>query len=237
MNTNKRQYDLVCSLGGNCAAAFQLKYRDMRAFSLPFDWCYIENEKPVEYLCEGFADGFKNLALKENMKRLPGTANHAVIYQDTYSGYVFPNHFKTDEEKEYDLFYKKLCRRTERLINKIKNARKVLFILSTTFGADITCLEKLNECLTKLYPNVHFDFEAVSFACPRDEEQTIGNIHFRRCFRQQNLYDFHRTNYEWAFLDQILLSEKSHNKIPLLSIKAFGKKFRLNLEIQRRDDE
>ena len=43
MTTDKVSYDLVCSLGGNCAAAFQLGFRGLRVFSLPFDWGYIEN--------------------------------------------------------------------------------------------------------------------------------------------------------------------------------------------------
>ena len=237
MNTDKRHYDLVCSLGGNCAAAFQLKYRDMRYFSLPFDWVYIENEKPIAYLCEGFADGFKNLALKENLKRIEKSKEHTVIYQDTYSGYYFPNHFKENVEKEYTDFSKKLRRRIDRLIGKIKSARNVLFILSVTFSFNVACLEKLSKCLKELYPDVRFDFEFLSLGCPPEEEDTVGNIHIRRCIRQQNLYDFYKTNYEWAFLDQIILPSKSHNKIPLLSIKAFGKRFRLNFEIRRNKDE
>ncbi len=237
MSTAKRHYDLVCSLGGNCATAFQLRYRGMRSFSLPFDWTYIENEKPMEYLSEGFADGFKNLALKENLKRVEGNEAHAVIYQDTYSGYFFPNHFKEDAEKEYHAFYQKLCRRTERLLAKIKSARKVLFILSASFPVDVGCLEKLNKKLTELYPEVGFDFEIISFGCPSEEEKTVSNIHLKRCVRQQNLYDFYKTNFEWVFLDYIALPSKSHNKIPLLSIKAFGKRFRLNFEIKRNNDE
>lgn len=237
MNTDKRQYDLICSLGGNCAAAFQLKYRDMRSFSLPFDWVYIEDAKPITYLCEGFADGFKNLALKENLKRIEGNESHSVIYQDSYSGYFFPNHFKEDTEKEYEAFDKKLRRRTARLIEKIKSAKKVLFILSVSFPLDISCLEELNKCLAELYPNVRFDFEAVSLACPLEEDETLGNIHLKRCVRQQNLYDFYKTNFEWAFLDQIVTTHKSHSKIILFSIKMFKRRFRLNVEIRRNNDE
>ena len=236
MNTDKRRYDLICSLGGNCAAAFQLKYRDMRCFSLPFDWVYIKDEKPLEYLCEGFADGFKNLVLKENLKRVKGSNDHPVIYQDTYSGYFFPNHFKEDAEKEYDSFYKKMRRRVDRLITKIKSARNVLFILSAFFPSDVSCVERLSNRLKELYPDVHFDFEVIFFDCPQEEEKTIGNIHLRRCTRQQNLYDFYKTNYEWAFLDQIIPSGKRRNKFPLLSIKAFGRRFRLNFEIRRNYD-
>lgn len=234
MNTDDvRTYNLIVSLGGNCAAAFQLRYRNMRLFSLPFDWVYIEDEKPVEYLCEGFTNDFKNLALKENLKRVEGNEAHSVIYQDMYSGYFFPNHFRENAEKEYNVFNQKLRRRINRLLQKIRSAHKVLFILSTAFPFDTASLKKLSSCLTGLYPNVHFDFEVVSFGCLREEEKTDGNIHLKHYIRQQNLYDFYKTNFEWAFLDQIKLSTKSRDKITLLSIKAFGKRFRLNFEIRR----
>lgn len=237
MGADKQQYDLVCSLGGNCAAAFQLQYRKMRSFSLPFDWCYVENEKPLEYLVEGFADGFKNLALKENLKRVDGTKDHPVIYQDGYSGYFFPNHFKEDAEKEYVDFYKKLRRRVERLIGKISNAHRVLFVFSTPIPFDVSLFERLNEKLLQLYPAVHFDFKLISFGCPAEEELTVGNITLNRCVRQQNFYDFYKTNYEWAFLDNIALPSKSHEQVTLLSIKAFGKRFRLNFEIRRNNQD
>ncbi|MBO4520194.1 MAG: hypothetical protein J5787_03205 [Alphaproteobacteria bacterium] len=237
MSADKQQYDLVCSLGGNCAAAFQLQCRGKRLFSLPFDWCYVENERPLEYLPEGFADGFKNLALKENLKRVDGNKDHPVIYQDCYSGYFFPNHFKEDAEKEYDGFYKKLRRRTERLLDKIRNARRVLFIFSALIPFDVSRFERLSEKLSQLYPAVHFDFKLISFGCPAEEELTVGNITLSRCVRQQNFYDFYKTNYEWAFLDNVALPSKSHEQITLLSVRAFGKRFRLNFEIKRNDQD
>lgn len=237
MNTDKQKYDMICSLGGNCAVAFQLKYRGMRYFSLPFDWVYIENEKPLDYLCEGFMDGFKNLALKENLVRVKGNDAHPVIYQDVYSGYFFPNHFKVDVEHEYDAFNIKLHRRVGRLINGIKSAKNVLFILSTIFPIGDDCLKKLNETLIRLYPDVHFDFEVLSFGCDRETETVNGPVRLRRFIRQQNLYDFYKTNFEWAFLDDICMYQRKRNTFTLLSIKAFGRRFRLNFEIKRSGDD
>ncbi len=237
MNTDKQKYDMICSLGGNCAVAFQLKYRGMRYFSLPFDWVYIENEKPLDYLCEGFMDGFKKLALKENLVRVKGNNAHPVIYQDAYSGYFFPNHFKVDAEHEYDAFNIKLHRRISRLINGIKSAKNVLFILSTIFPVGDDCLKKLNETLIRLYPDVHFGFEVLSFGCDRETENVDGPVRLRRFIRQQNLYDFYKTIYVWAFLDDICMSQRKRNTFTLLSIKAFGRRFRLNFEIKRSGDD
>ena len=45
----KQEYDLIVSLGGNCMVANNLRYRNMRPFSLPFDWVYMIDEKPLKY--------------------------------------------------------------------------------------------------------------------------------------------------------------------------------------------
>lgn len=39
------QYDLIVSLGGNCMVANNLRYRNMLAFSIPFDWGYMQDKK------------------------------------------------------------------------------------------------------------------------------------------------------------------------------------------------
>lgn len=68
MNGNKRQYDLICSLGGNCAAAHNLQYKGLRPFSLPFDWVYMLNEEPLYKLADCFKDDFSRFFLQENLK-------------------------------------------------------------------------------------------------------------------------------------------------------------------------
>ncbi|MCR5839069.1 MAG: papain-like cysteine peptidase, partial [Kiritimatiellae bacterium] len=45
-----RVYDLIFSLGGNCAAAHNLKIRRLRPYSLPFDWTYMVDERPIAWL-------------------------------------------------------------------------------------------------------------------------------------------------------------------------------------------
>ena len=60
-------YDAIISLGGNCGAASQLRMRGLRPYPLPFDWTYMTGPETIEWLCEGFADGFKDFCLKENL--------------------------------------------------------------------------------------------------------------------------------------------------------------------------
>lgn len=114
-------YNMVFSLGGNCSAAVQLRERNMRFFSLPFDWVYLEETKAVEFLAEDFSNRFKNLAQKENLVKYTKNKNHPICYFDTYSRFFFLiilNHglkmmilirfFMKLSKKEYSGFIRKL---------------------------------------------------------------------------------------------------------------------------------
>ena len=59
MSSNK-EYDLICSLGGNCAAAHNLRIRNLRTVAYPFDWTYFKSDSAVYKLADNFVDGFKN---------------------------------------------------------------------------------------------------------------------------------------------------------------------------------
>lgn len=248
MAGTKKEYDLICSLGGNCAAAHNLQCRNMRKYSLPFDWCFAKNERAIEYLSEGFKDNFKNFALKENFEEITedgyaGVHDKKVPYSDKYSGYYFLNHFNTsiNEKGCYENFYTKLRRRINRLQEKIKNGKKILFILSTTNEFNTDCIQKLQATLKTIYPNKQFDFVVISFSCSQDETYNINeNITVYKYKRAQNEYDFIKTNFEWAFLDNIRLSTRNSEQFSLklrnktLCIYLFTRMstlFRINLYV------
>ncbi len=141
MDTNKEKFDFVCSLGGNCMAASQLRQRGLRTFSLPFDWLYIKDEQTLYKLAECFKNNFKTFMLKENMRpvsqqEFPNNGHpDRIFYQDMMSGYYFLNHFdkELDVDNEYEKVSKKIKRRIERLNRLIKKSNRILFLLSSTF--------------------------------------------------------------------------------------------------------
>ncbi len=214
MNTDKRKYDLICSLGGNCSVAAQLRLRKLRLFSLPFDWVYFENERAIDYLTEGFSDHFQNLALRENLSKV-STKEHPVTYYDAYSGYFFPNHFKQflDEKDTYQNFYETLRRRIDRLYQKINESKKVCFILATAVPISSDKINKLQDKLRCLFNETQFDIYVVKFNAGENSERNVGNILFKNISRNFNLYDFTRTNFEWAFLDTFSVIGDAHPKI------------------------
>jgi len=239
MSGNKRTYDLVCSLGGNCAAAHNLLYRGMRHFSLPFDWLYILDDKPIYKLIDAFETDFAKFCLKENLIPLPEGINNAhndmVQYYDTYSEYRFVNHFKkTIEDGGYEPVKQKIDRRISRLYKYINKYNKFLFILSTSFELNSKPLHELKKCLEKKWPGKIFEFEMIQFNCNDNTIYTEDCITIRKYKRALNSYDFDVTNFEWAFLDDIKLNNKPKQQTKLCSISLGKYKIKLLLENKKR---
>ncbi len=207
----KKKYDLICSLGGNCSAANNLKFRKLRTFSLPFDWTYILNDKPIYKLVEGLKDNFENFFKKENLEELKGeeyNPNHRehLQYKDNFTGYYYVNHFLKDFEKEYDIVYKTQKKRFARFIQAIEKSKKCLFILSTSFYIKEDSLLELLNYLKEAYPKKEFNIVLISFNCEKDENIKTDNLEIRRYRRNWNLYDFNKTNFEWNFLDDVKIN-------------------------------
>lgn len=114
-------------------------------------------------------------------------------------------------EDEYMIFKTKQNRRIERLCEEIKKGTKILFLLSTNFEVNADCIANLKTALEKKYSDKIFDFIVIAFNCSKDSTIKNHSITIMKYKRAMNLYDFHYTNYEWAFLDNISLN-KGHQK-------------------------
>lgn len=213
-----KEYDFICSLGGNCSVAHNLLYRKLRKFSLPFDWTYFLDSKAIYNLADSFAIKFSNQLKKENLKELPKNAMHPdkIQYEDMATNIIWPNHFeyKKDANKNFIDVKSKINRRFQRLLACINDANKILFIFATTFELDLQPLLYLYEKLKFLYPDKEIDIRVLSFNCEQDETIMGADDHITLCCykRDKNLYDFIITNIEWSFLDEIKLS-KNFKKI------------------------
>lgn len=228
----KHHYDLVVSLGANCSAAHNLRFRNMRPYSLPLDWVYIEDDQPIKWLVGAFKNKFMDFFQYENMKKMPATNEHAIIYKDTVSGYLFPNHFtKTiQNETDFNVVAKKMKRRVERLFNKIDCAKNILFILASAKPLDTNNILSLQKQFKTLYPTKQIDFEVLMFDAKENTDTTKNHIHIRTFERALNDYDFSKTNFEWAFLDEIDISDKPRkNTLKILSWKMFKRKYKMEI--------
>ena len=213
-----RDYDLVISLGGNCATAANLQRRKLRPFSLPFDWVYFVDEVAIVNLASGIKDHFSQMMQKENLVEvLPGHPEYAglhpgyIRYIDKGSGYRFANHFREriSCEGEYDRAYCLWRKRVERLFRVLASKQRFLLVLATTVPIRECVARALQMSFREAFPGKVFDLELLLFCC---DEDTICDLRdglvVHRSKRDFNDYDYHQTNYEWHFLDDVRVSIK-----------------------------
>lgn len=227
MSNTIEKYDLVCSLGGNCAAAHNIQYKKLRIYALPFDWTYFTTEEAVYKLADGFMNNFKEYALKENFKELPINRAHAdkIQYEDNYGKIIWANHFLYEEDRElgYQRVKEILDRRFKRLIRLIKKSKKILFLFSVSFSIKPDSFIHLASVLNKLYPHIHIKIHVLSFNA-NDNSQYIyiyENVAIKVCYYQRTLtdQDFLTTNEEWNFLDNIKITKMVFYTIKQKSLK------------------
>ncbi len=218
--------------GGGCAAAHNLRYRNLRFCALPFDWTYFTNDEAIYILANNFKNGFKNYMLKENLKELPQNLSHKdkIQYEDTFAKLIWANHFSmpiNSENDSYDVIKAKFDRRFKRLINLIQDSNRICFLFSTNYPVRFDSINYLYNELTNLYPSKFFKIKVLSFNSEKNEIITNENIELCRYTRDLNYYDYTKTNYEWAFLDDIKLSKLSKKIRNKIKFEAFGYRFKL----------
>ena len=102
----QNKYDLICSLGGSCAAAHNLRIRGLRNAAYPFDWTYFTSDEAIYQLAEGFKNKFEKYMLKENLVELPVNPSHPdkIQLEDSWGKIIWANQFiyDSDFDKTYD---------------------------------------------------------------------------------------------------------------------------------------
>ena len=221
MSSNTK-FDLVVSLGGNCAAAHQLLYKNFRTAAYPFDWTYFTSDEAVYQLAKGFKEEFKNYALKENFEELPVNPSHPdrIQYKDKYGKIIWANHFNYGKD-DYNEVKEKLTRRFERLINSIKKAHRIIFVFSVSFKIEPDAFFVLLDTLDELYPDKHIEIKVVSFNADKNYKYKNNNIEIFYYKRQMNDSDYGSTNKEWDFLDKINYRVRMVDRIKKELIKRF----------------
>lgn len=215
----KTRYDMIASLGGNCSAAIQLKNRGLRREAYPLDWVYMESEKSVAYLARGFENGFSDLALRENLRLFTdglktGVARYS--YRDVHTGFCFIHQFDelVDDVAAYERQIAVVRRRTERFLNRVRESKRVLFILAVRFAFDPGLVVDLKSKLRRLFPGTEFDIHVKEFnaklssplALAESWPAELGFSGGERFAHDAFPYSFDYAGREWAFLDEVELN-------------------------------
>lgn len=232
----KKKYDLIFSLGGSCAAAYQLKVRNMRVASLPFDWLFCVDNSALINLIKCFEEDFQGWFLKENLKELKDEEKgESPLYQykDIATGYRFIHDFHKalDENGEYEKNKSKYARRIGRLYKYLDKAQKICLLFDSNFKSDIDLFRRLQKVLEEKFGKKDLiDFVICEFESDKCENIIEDNISVYRYLHKKDYYMYSTKTFEFKFLDDMCLSSKLNSIFSnFLLVKKIKKGFSLNI--------
>lgn len=211
----KAEYDLVVSLGGSCAAAGQLLAREMRKFSLPFDYLYSYSVRPLESLARQFKTDFSRWLLPENVrecpvdKMRPGASEYQ--YFDEETGYLFAHQFLRHADADHiNEVRQRSLRDIRKLCEKMSMARSVALCFDADFDGDVesAILTLRESLLEKFGADKRVDcyiwrFNAKRFGVERRENLTVWSFTHPRhpyVFSTVPIYEFSEMD-GWSVTD------------------------------------
>ena len=211
------KYDLICSLGGCCAPAMQIRQRNLQEKTLPFDWLFHVDDNQFKALSDAFRTDFKEWLQKENMEELFGVergTSENYQYKDNLTGFRYIHDFKKpiDDTEHFSIVRKKYKKRFERFLELVESAETILFVSDAgKWNPNFQNVIQFKNGLLERWPDKKIDITITIFNAIKNESVTRDGVTFLYFIRPWNEYDFSftRTNYEWHFLDEIELSSNS----------------------------
>ena len=137
-------YDYIFSLGPNCVTAVQLKRCGLRKESGPFDWMFTDHTSGLSRVIQNEFDGYMNL---QNL-RVEGHDYYRMNYlvKDNRYGLVSAHDFDLKLNPDgilltYPQVIEKIRRRSQRLMERMKSSRRILFVRAATPLQEVIGLE------------------------------------------------------------------------------------------------
>lgn len=214
MKLKQKHYDLIVSLGGNCSAAGQLKHRGLRRCSLPLDWTWMADDKPVRMLPSLLESRFANFLQWENIchGEKPRKEIGKLVFDvtDMYSGFSFTHHFygKRFDRALFNKGRQTIQRRIDRLYKELDKPATVLFVLETAFGYEDRLADDIFATLEKTFPECDIYFVVMEFSADECSEAWSHNdrMVISKYHRPLNVvYDNQFTGHEWCWMDSLTM--------------------------------
>lgn len=162
IKTKVKIYDLIISIGEACSCTQCLRLFKLQDFSYPFDWLWGSTfTKRIDIISSQFENFINKEDLVFSHPEKPISCN---AYKNISNGLVFNHDFP--QNVAFDIAYKevraKYDRRIKRLLEKINNSQKVLFVYmelptaQNTLGLN-NILINSQEKLAKAFPKTKCD--------------------------------------------------------------------------------
>ena len=126
---NTKKYDIIYSLGSNCACALYLNKNNLRATSGPFDWIDgITFKDRINFILNDFNDWLNPNNLKKNTPKDDHLKHER--YVDSKYNCIFPHDFTLNEtlKSSYPKVKEKYLRRINRFYNNLTTKNNILLI-------------------------------------------------------------------------------------------------------------
>ncbi len=160
----QKKYDIIYSIGRDCACATYMKKAKLRSCSGPFDWLTNADCKARFDL---MLDNFEGFLEKQYLKLMPKPTQFPAdknndYYENTKTGLYFWHDFPAD--KSFDVAYpevkQKYERRIKRFYQNIKNKNRILLIWFSHIHntPDDIVLDLCNKFCKKMNKNINFLF-------------------------------------------------------------------------------
>lgn len=164
-----QKFDLVISLGEDCACTSYLRRFNLQDYSFPFDWL---TKATFETRINLLVNDFNNFLNRENLVLMQKPVNVNVdnkhdYYQDTVLDFYFYHDFNsnTNFEKEFLDVKNKYARRIERLYNAIESSENILFVWwSRDKHQDVTIINNSYKKLNDKFKNKKIHLLIIEFS-------------------------------------------------------------------------
>lgn len=138
----RNNFDLIVSLGKDCACSWYLRKFNLQIESYPLDWL---THATFDCRVKMLVNNFESFLQKSNIKLLeksplePSHDDGHDYYEDTLTGFYFYHDFPAfeDFDKSFDTVKARYTRRINRLYERIDESYKILFVFYGR-GEDLT---------------------------------------------------------------------------------------------------
>lgn len=190
----RQKYDIVYSMGHDCACAMYMKSAHLRLCSGPFDWlAHSPFEKRIDLIINDFQD-FLNRDYLEPLEKRPDRPNdeNCDYYANTKTEVFFYHDFPIGVplDESYPAVLEKYNRRIKRFYDNINKSKRVLIIYFSQFTTtpDDVVLDAANRVCKKFGKQI--DFLIIEHA------ENVMPVVKRQIAKNVTRYSFHIQQYD-----------------------------------------
>lgn len=175
-----RKFDLIISIGEDCACSSYLRRFNLQDYTYPFDWL---TKASFDTRMNLLLNDFDSFLIKENIKYLekPKNANvdsNCDYYQDVKNDIYFYHDFRINIpfNSEFENVKEKYNRRICRLYDNIANSKKVLFVWwSRNKHLNYETIAKYYQMFSKKFFNQDIYFLIIEYSEIKSEDNLLDN--------------------------------------------------------------